>query len=179
MMMMASALVIAVAPLFAGTHAPQLLVIDRAKETLCRDASSDWDSTVTPRKATASAVAEDIHRYFAGLSAQFTTFLEATWHGHLRFCTDAEEDAVLGALAVVVVRPPIHNSPATDEAGGLPSGAEGILKPLASQALIKQLLALQPANAAEHDRQRAALAVVRSAIASRQPRPAGGSGRRG
>jgi hypothetical protein len=178
-MMMASALVIAAVPLFAGTHTPQLLVTDRATGTPCRDASSGWDPTVTPRKATASAVAEDIHRYFAGLSAQFTTFLEATWHGHLRFCSDAEEDHVLGALAEVVVRPPTQNSSATDESGGLPSGAEGILKPLASQALIKQLLAIKPANAAERDRQRAALAVVRSAIASRQPKPAGGSGSRG
>ncbi len=172
-MMMASALVLGVAPLLAGTHTPQLLVIDRAQDTLCHDASSDWDPTVTPQEATASAVVEDIHRYFAGLSAQFTTFLDATWHGHLRFCTDAEEDEVLGALAVVVVRPPIQNSPGTDESGGLPSGAEEMLEPLASRALIKQLLAINPADAKEHDRQRAALAVVRSAIASRQPRPAG------
>jgi hypothetical protein len=123
---------------------------------------------VTPATATASAVAEDLHCYFDGLSAQFTPFLEVAWHGHVRFCTDADADEVLGALAVLVVRP-LHPISAPLDSDGLPGGAEAILKALASQALIRQLLAIQPANAAEHDRQRAALAVVRSAIAGRQP----------
>src|SRR5437879_797654 len=96
------ALVIGVASLFVSPHTPQLLVIGRAKETLCRDASSDWDPAVTPATAMASAVAEDLRRYFGGLSAQFTPFLEAAWHGHVRFCTDADADEVLGALAVLV-----------------------------------------------------------------------------
>jgi hypothetical protein len=162
------ALVIGVASLFASPHAPRLLVIDRAGETLCRDASSNWDPAVTPATATASAVAEDLHRYFDGLSAQFTPFLEAAWHGRVRFCTDADADEVLGALAMLVVRP-LHATSAPLEPDGLPIGAKALLEALASQALIGQLLAIQPADAAEHDRQRAALAVVRSAIAGRQP----------
>jgi hypothetical protein len=166
-MMMVSALVLGIASLAAGTHTPQLLVIDRANETRCSKAAASWDPDVTPEMATADAVAEDLHRYFEGLSAQFTPFLEAAWHGQVRFCTGAAADKVLGALAVLVVRPPPASAPF--ESNSLPGGAEEFLEALASQALIKQLLAIQPANAAERARQRAALAVVRSAIAGRRP----------
>jgi hypothetical protein len=177
--MIFAALLFGAVPLFGGTKAVQLLVIDHTAENRCRPAPAGWDSTAAPREARAAVVAEDLRRYFGGLSAQFTPILEAAWHGRVRFCTDAEEDEVLGALAVLVVRcphpktsegPDLHlASPGCAGAGALPGGAEELLKPLAGKALIKQLEAIQPANAAERDRQQAALGLVRSAAAGRQP----------
>jgi hypothetical protein len=167
--MMTSALLIAmVLNASADTRGPQLWVVDRAKETVCREAPSTWDPAVTSEEAPASAVAEDLNNYFGGLSVQFTHFLEAAWHGHVRFCTDEDENDVLRVLVKLVVRPPtvIFAPPELDS---LPGGAAEILKPLASGALIRHLLEIQPANEAERNRRQAALAVVRSAIPAAQP----------
>lgn len=167
--MMTSALLIAtVFTASAGTRGPQLWVVDRAKETVCREAPSTWDPAVTSEEVTASAVAYDLDSYFGGLSVQITHFLEAAWHGHVRFCTDEDESDVLRVLVKLVVHPPLvsFDLPGSD---GLPGGAAEILKPLASEALIKRLLEIQPADATERNHQQAALAVVRSAIPAPQP----------
>jgi hypothetical protein len=125
-----AALLFGTAPLWGGTKTVQLLVVDHAAEGRCRDAPPGWDSTAAPEKATAADAAEDLRRYFGGLSAQFTHILEAAWHGRVRFCTDAEENEVLRALAVLVVRP-LPQTWAAPVLGTLPSGAAELLKPLA------------------------------------------------
>ena len=166
---MTSALLIAmVLNASADTRGPQLWVVDRAKETVCREAPSNWDSSVASTEVTASAVAYDLNSYFGGLSVQITPFLEAAWHGHVRFCTDEDENDVLRVLVKIVVSSPTASF-ALLEPYGLPGGAAEILKPLASGALIRHLLEIQPANAAERNRRQAALAVVRSAIPVPQP----------
>ncbi|MEO5624463.1 MAG: hypothetical protein ABIQ70_00465 [Dokdonella sp.] len=105
-------------------------------------------------------MSEDLRRYFAGLSAQFTPVLDAAWHGHVRFCTDTDEAKVLEALAVLVVQPPPD---ASLSESGLPGGAEQLLAAFSGRALVRVLEAVQPADPAEADRKFAALQVVRKA----------------
>jgi hypothetical protein len=150
----------------SGPPPPQLLVIGKAAVTACRAAPPDWDSTVATESATATAVAEDLWRYFAGLSAQFTRILEAAWHGRVRFCTDADETIVATRLATLVIKPPKENTRTPDL---LPIGAAELLQPLASRRLLLALRELRPATEVQRERQRAALAIVEAALAHRQP----------
>jgi hypothetical protein len=117
-------------------------------------------AVVLVEEATPSAVAEDIRRYFAGLSAQFTSILPAAWHGRVHFCTEDDEAVVLRALVESAIRPDSALS-VTDV--GLPIGAEELLQDLASPALLLELEAFRTASAAESARKSTALRLVREA----------------
>lgn len=140
----------------------QLFIRDGAHDADCRPAPKSWDSTVAFRETTPTEASEDLQRYFDGLSVQFTSILEAAWHGHVRFCTDADETQVLHALALLVVRSPTEAFLADS---GLPSGARELLEGLSGAALIAQLEAVRPMNPAETARKTTALQVARKASA--------------
>jgi hypothetical protein len=153
-------LVIAIALLAPPSTPPQLLVVDSSEEVACRPAPQAWDPAAAFDTATAAAASEDLRRYFVGLNAQFTSILDAVWHGHIRFCTDASETHVLHSLALLVVQPP---SEASLDVSGLPGGAEQLLIGLSGAALNAELETVQPVNAAEAARKATALQVVHKA----------------
>jgi hypothetical protein len=167
-MMITAALLLAITLLAPSSETAQLLIIDDAHDAGCRPAPKWWDSTVASDTATPTDASEDLQRYITGLSVQFTSVLEAAWHGHVRFCTDAGEAQVLQALALLVVRPP---SPAffvdfrLPSDARLPGGARELLEGLSSAALIAQLEAVRPMNPAETARKATALQVAREASA--------------
>jgi hypothetical protein len=148
----------------AADRAPQLLVTDQPTTAQCRKGAPDWHDDQPVETAASSSVADDLNRYFSGMSAQMTPMLEAAWHGRIRFCTPQEESTVLAKLVDLVVRPR-DNSFAPD---GLPTGASQILAGFASQALLDRISAFQPATDEERSRQRAAAGVVSTKLKALQ-----------
>jgi hypothetical protein len=143
---------------------PQLLITGADSGAACRPVPAGWDASRPEVTERAAAVVEDLRRYLGGLSAQFTETLPALWHGRVRFCSDAVETEVLRGLAVLVIRPEVEDP---YDPSALDGGAEVLLVPLASSALVTQLEAIHPRSPAEAARRDAALRLVRARLAAR------------
>lgn len=110
-------------------------------------------------EASAEAVADDIRRYFEGLSVQVTPILQAAWHGQVHFCNEKAQLLVLQALTDGSLR---TNSTTTDDSQ-LPSGAAELLTTFASPQLVQRLEAFVPASDGERVRKLLALEIVKNA----------------
>jgi hypothetical protein len=151
------ALVIGVALLASASPAIHLTVFRGVGA--CRPVPEGWAAPgAVVEEAEPAAVAEDIRRYFAGLSAQFTPILPAAWNGEVHFCTEDDERVVLRALVECTIRPDPDLS-VTEV--GLPIGSEELLQALGGPALLRELEAFEAASVAESARRTTALRVVR------------------
>lgn len=148
----------------AAPRGPQLLVVAEGGQQSCRPAPDDWNTTEPSDTATAEMARTDLARYFGGMSALFTSFLQAAWDGTVWFCTADEESQVLQTLAELVVSPPLEEQRYTDE---LPIGAEPLLVAFAGPVLLECLEAVEVPNDDDAARRAKALALVRKTLQER------------
>ncbi|MCB1034466.1 MAG: hypothetical protein KDD47_11600 [Acidobacteria bacterium] len=167
---MVTAAIVLATQILAATSPPNVLVVDPGKDQseACRAAPEGWDPGLEEVRIPPSFAEMDVERYLRGMSALFTSFLQSTWEGRMRFCSESEEAAVLGTVAELAVRPPEGWAVGYD--GKLPSGTEELLRDLASPVLLEQLEKTSANTADEQSRRQQALECVRAEIRSTEAR---------